>query len=408
VTLWLATVRLALLALLRQRLRSALTSLGILIGIAAVVVVVSLGQGARQQVGAQMQSLGTNVIYVFGRSSPKSGARVATKLPRGLTVEDADAIRREATAISQVTVYSSVTVQVQSDYGTDRVDVVGADEHYVPVRGYSLKGGRNLSDADLLGKGKVCLLGTSAAANLFGNRDPLGEILRVGKHAYQVVGLLEAKGRSPFGMDQDNRLVMPVGSWFARVSPSFDRRVQIIMASAREPTVVTQAERQITEIMRQRHHLLPDDENDFMVRSQQQFQETQEGISGVLTTLLLSVAGIALFVGGVGVMNIMLVSVNERRREIGIRIAIGARAADIRLQFLLEAVMLTLVGGVCGLGLAASIVLTLQSSFGDVLKLDWSAVWIALGTSAALGVLFGFLPAHRAAQLNPIDALRHE
>lgn len=407
-SLWLATLRLALVALLRQRLRSALTSLGILIGIAAVVIVVSLGQGAREQVGAQMQSLGTNVIYVFGRSSPKSGARVATKIPRGLTVDDAIALRREATALSQVTVYSSLTQQVQSEYGTDRVDVVGADEFYIPVRGYTLVAGRNLTDADMLGKTKVCLIGSTAATNLFGERDPVGETLRIGKHAYQVVGLLGPKGRSPFGTDQDNRVVMPIGSWFARVSPSFDQRIQILMASAREAAVVTQAERQITDVMRQRHRLAPGDEDDFMVRSQQQFQETQDGISQVLTALLLSVAGIALFVGGVGVMNIMLVSVNERRREIGIRMAIGARAANIRWQFLLEAVMLTLVGGLLGLGLAAVVVLSLQGSFGELLKLDLNAVWIALGTSTFIGVIFGFLPAHRAAQLNPIDALRHE
>ncbi len=406
--IWLATLRLAIVALWRQGLRSALTSLGILIGIAAVVVVVSLGQGAREQVGSQMASLGTNIMYVFAQPAPKSGARVATKVPRGLTLADAEAIRREATATGGVTVYNSLKMQVQSEFTNDRVDVVGADEFYLPVRGYTLDQGRNLTPEDMLGKAKVCLIGTTAAEKLFGSRDPVGRTLRIGKHAYQVVGTLESKGRSPFGTDQDDRIIMPIGSWFARVSPSFDRRVQIIMASARDSSVIGQAERQVTEIMRQRHLLKPGDEDDFMVRSQKTFQEAQEGIQNVLTILLLSVAGISLFVGGVGVMNIMLVSVNERRREIGIRMAIGARAVDIRLQFLLESVMLTLSGGVLGLLLAGAVVLGLQANFEGVLQFNLNAVWVALATSMFIGVSFGLLPAHRAAQLDPIEALRHE
>lgn len=406
--MWLETIRLALVALRRQGLRSALTSLGILIGIAAVVVVVSLGQGASAQVGSQMESLGTNIMYVFARSAPKSGARVATQVPRGLTVGDAAAIRREATATSGVTVYNSVRMQVQSEYTNDRIAIVGADEYYLPVRGYVLDGGRNLTPDDMLGKAKVCLIGTTASEKLFGKRDPIGETLRVGKHAYRVVGTLESKGRSPFGSDQDDRIIMPIGSWFARVSPSFDKRVQIIMASAREASVIGQAERQITEIMRQRHHIGSDDEDDFMVRSQKRFQETQQGIQDVLSLLLLSVAGISLFVGGVGVMNIMLVSVNERRREIGIRMAIGARSGDIRLQFLMESVVLTLTGGVLGLLLAGLVVGALQSQFAGALQFNLTAVWVALVTSTVVGVVFGLLPALRAAKLDPIEALRHE
>lgn len=403
-----AAVRMALRALFRQRLRTGLTSLGILIGIAAVVIVVSLGQGTRERVGSQLQSLGSNVIYVFAQPTAKSGLRTTANIPEGLTVDDAAAIRESVSATAAVTVYASMRLSVQSEYANEQTEVVGADEHYLAVRNYALASGRNLTEEEVRTKDKVVLIGSTVRDKLFGSADPVGRLLRIGRHGYRVVGLLQSKGQSLFGVDQDDRLVIPIGTWFSRVSPGFGKQVQIIIASAKELELVGQAERQIIALMRQRHSILDGEEDDFQVRTQKQFQETQDSIYRVLSLLLLSVAAVSLFVGGVGVMNILLVSVNERKREIGIRMAIGAKASDIRLQFMVEALVLTLLGGGLGLLLASIAIFALQGPFGGVLSFDWTAVIVAIGTSAALGLAFGFLPAYRAAKLDPIEALRHE
>jgi putative ABC transport system permease protein len=403
-----AAVRMALRALLRQRLRTGLTSLGILIGIAAVVVVVSLGKGTRERVGAQLQSLGSNIVYVFAQPTSKSGLKTTASIPEGLTVEDAHAIRSSVSGTAAVTVYTSLRMPIQSSYADERTDIVGSDEHYVAVRGYALTAGRNFTAEEVRTKDKVALIGTTVRDKLFGSVDPVGLFVRAGRHRYRVVGLLESKGQSPFGADQDDRLVIPIGTWFARISPGFGKQVQIIMISARELSTVRQVEREVIALMRQRHSIAENEEEDFAVRTQKQFQETQDSIYRVLSLLLLSVAAVSLFVGGVGVMNILLVSVNERKREIGIRMAIGAKAADIRLQFMVEAVVLTLIGGTMGLLMALGAVIALQGPFGGLLTFDWSAVIVAIGTSLVLGLVFGLLPAHRAAKLDPIEALRHE
>jgi len=405
--LW-AAIRLAVQALVAQRLRSVLTSLGILIGIAAVVIVVSLGEGARERVGSQLQSLGENLIYIFPEPTAKSGARSVFEGPGGLTLGDAEALRAEASALSAVTVYSSVRLPVQSSFANEQVDIVGGDESYLQVRGYRLASGRDLTPADLANKTKVVLIGQTVQQKLFGEIDPVGHRVRIGRHSYLVVGLLQTKGQSPFGVDQDDRMVMPISSWFARISPNPIQRVQIIMGQAKQDALVEQAETQVRDIMRQRHAIGEGEDPDFQIRTQKQFQDTQNQIAEVISLLLLSVAGIALFVGGVGVMNIMLVSVNERKREIGVRMAIGARAADIRMQFLVEAIALTLLGGILGLLLAGAVVLSLQGLFAGVLRFNVMSVGVALATSLITGVTFGFLPAHRAAQLDPIEALRHE
>jgi putative ABC transport system permease protein len=403
----LSSLRLALRALGRSRLRSALTTLGILIGIAAVVVVVAIGEGAREQVGARIESLGSNVVYVFSRRVPRSGARLAAG-SHGVTLDDAEAIRREVGSIRSVTVYSNTRRQVITEFGNADTGIIGADGFYLEVRGFDVLTGRAWTPAEEQSKARVCLIGPTAADKLFAGRDPVGRALRIGKHAYQVIGTLAPKGTSPFGDDQDDRLLMPIGAYAARIAPEMGRRVQIVMASALSAAHTEQATAQIEELLRQRHRIGPDDEADFRLGSQQEFRQTQDRMLDVITVLLVSVAFVSLFVGGVGVMNIMLVGVTERRREIGIRMAIGARRRDIEVQFLIEALVLTLLGGVAGLALAVGVIVALHRTLEWEMRLSPEAVLAALATSLIVGLVFGILPARRAARLEPMEALRHE
>lgn len=401
----LSALGIALGALRAAKLRSTLTALGILIGVAAVVVVTALGTGAAERVGGQLESLGSNLLFVWGMPTTKSGARV--KKEAGLTDGDALAMRREATAIAEVSVYTEMRPQVVSEFGNAKISVMGVDAAYFSVRNYEVESGRRWTEQEERFKSKVILIGHTAISKLYGNVDPIGHYLRVGRHAFRIVGVLTPKGQSAFE-DQDDRVLMPIGTWRSRLQPSLGTRVHLIVATAKSAAHVPEAERQMTAILRQRHSIAEGQEDDFRVRTQEQFRESQQAILTVLTTLLLSVAGISLTVGGVGVMNIMLVSVAERTREIGTRMAIGARRRDIELQFLLEAVTLTVFGGISGILLATGVVALMIKTLEWSMRISAGAVAVALLTSAAVGLLFGFLPAQRAAALDPAEALRHE
>ncbi len=401
---WFEILRIALRALLRQRLRSALTTLGILIGVAAVVVVTALGTGARDRIGNEIENIGSNLLYVWSRSTASSGVRTATD---GLTEGDAEAIRREAAAVSGVTIWSSLNMQVQSEFSNTKTSVMGVDDDYFGVRGFDVGNGRRWSPFEAQSKAKVVLIGQTVKQNLFGATDPVGRFVRIGRTPFRIIGELKPRGQSPWE-DQDDRLLMPITSFRARVSPGMGRRVQLIMAQAKTAAHSEAASRQIEAILRQRHRIEEGEESDFTVRSQVQFKRRQEEIFNLLTTLLLSVAGVSLFVGGVGVMNIMLVSVTERTKEIGIRMAIGAKPRDIQWQFLSEAIALTIFGGLSGIGIAFGLIQLVSHLLGWSMGLSPVAIFAALFTSLAVGLIFGFLPARRAARLDPIEALRHE
>ncbi|MGE0323210.1 MAG: ABC transporter permease [Polyangiaceae bacterium] len=399
-----ASVKIAFSALSRSWLRSILTTLGVLIGVASVVVVTALGRGARERVGDQIESLGSNLLFIWSQPVAKSGVRTAAV---GLTDADAVAIRNEATAVELVTVYSDTKVQVISPYGNDQIQVCGVDTNYLGARKFEVLQGRMWNANEEQVKAKVALIGQTAIDKLFPGQDPIGHYIRLGKHPFRIIGTLKPKGQSPFE-DQDDRILIPIGSWRARINPTLGNRVQLIMATAKSEAHTDAAVRQVEGILRQRHRIVEDEENDFEVRTQDAFKQGQEAIYGVLTLLLVTVAGVSLFVGGVGVMNIMLVSVTERTREIGIRMAIGAKRLDIQIQFLAEAVALTLLGGLAGIGLAVGVIELMKRSLGWSMVLSGDAVITAIVTSLVIGVVFGFLPARRASRLDPIEALRHE
>jgi putative ABC transport system permease protein len=401
----LSAVRLALSAIVRNKTRAALTILGILIGITAVIVVVALGESTTAAVGGQIDSFAANMLFVIPQPLQVSGAR--SKFVGRLTEADGRAIAHEAVSVSGVAPWLSLTGQVVFRDKNWQTELIGTTLPYFPIRRWEIVGGTNWSESDELLKTKVCVIGHTVATNLFGTLDPVGQTIRIGQAPYRVIGVLGARGTSPFGDDQDDRVMMPIGSFRARIMHTAPGRTDQLLIGATSEQTVNRAKEQIESVLRQRHHL-DAGRDDFEVKSQAEMRETMNAIFATLRALLFSVAGVSLLVGGVGVMNIMLVSVAERTREIGIRMSIGARERDILVQFLVESIALTAIGGVLGIVFGT----VGASLLGRALEMPMApsawALEIAVATSIAIGTVFGFLPAWRAAKLDPIAALRVE
>ncbi len=387
-------------------MRSVLTALGIIIGVGAVIAMVGIGNGAKAQVEAQIASLGQNVILIFSGSTTSSGIRTGWGGAGTLRVEDAEAIRREVPGIVGVSEEVVSTTQVAAGNQNWFTRIYGESADYFDIRQWPLADGAPFTPQDVRSANKVCVIGRTTATQIYGNEDPVGQILRIKEVPFTVTGVLTPKGLSTQGVDQDDIVIMPYTSAMKRVIGGTNlRNINVQIGDGRQ---VEAAQQQIISLLRQRHNIRPGRDDDFTVRNQQEIAEAATATSRVMTLLLGAIAGVSLVVGGIGIMNIMLVSVTERTREIGVRMAVGAHGRDILTQFLIEAVTLSSVGGVIGIicGVGASKVLSAYAHWPTLISL--SSIAIAFLFSAAVGIFFGFYPARKAAALDPIEALRYE
>ena len=407
----LQSVRIALRSLRVNKLRSALTMLGIIIGVGAVIAMVAVGAGASARVAEQIQSLGSNLIIVLSGSVTASGVRIGQGSQLTITEDDGAAIAREIPAVQ----VSAPTIRGNAQIVFGNLNwytvIQGVTADYFEARDWTVIAGRPLGSEDVDGATKVALLGQTTALNLFGDIEALGQIIRIKKVPFTVIGLLDRKGQNSWGQDQDDVVVIPISTAKKKVlgkSNSNPRAVGAISVKIRAGEDMREAEVQLRELLRQRHRLQPHQDDDFNVRNLSEILQTQEESSKVLTYLLAAIASVSLLVGGIGIMNIMLVSVTERTREIGLRMAVGARGRDILSQFLIEAITLSLIGGVIGVaaGLGGAEALSYFAEWRTLVAPG--AIALAFGFSAAVGVFFGFYPARKAARLDPIEALRYE
>ena len=394
---------LALREIRRNIMRSALTILGIVIGVAAVIIMVTIGRGATAQVTEQIASLGTNLLMVRTGQHLGMGQRVEGK---PFTKRDVDAIRDQVGSIQAV---APLAVQkVLAVYGNENwsTNLTGTDNDYFVAGNWSLTSGRQFTESELRSGAAVCVIGDTVRRELFGNLEPLGSKLRLKKFACEVIGVLDSKGESTMGSDRDDLILVPLRTFWRRVAGNQD--ISLIQVSAVEGASTEKVKKDIERLLRERRRISSSEDDDFNVRDLKEIAKTLAGTTQILTTLLGAVAAVSLLVGGIGIMNIMLVSVTERTREIGIRLAIGALEREVLLQFLVEAMVLSSLGGVVGILLAITVAAGLANMLKVPLVYDVWVILLAFFFSAAVGVIFGFFPARKAARLDPIEALRYE
>jgi putative ABC transport system permease protein len=407
----LVSMRIALRALRVNRLRSALTMLGIIIGVAAVIAMVAIGNGATARIKEQIQSIGSNLIMVLPGSLTSNGIRLGSGAGVSLTEDDAKAIAAECPAVGAVA--PIVRGGGQVTYGSNNwaTSIQGTTPDYLTIRDQTVVEGHAFTNQDVDSAAKVALLGQTVVTNLFGGSDPVGQVIRIKNVPFTVAGVLSSKGQSPWGQDQDDVIVIPISTAkrdITGTSHANARAVNNLMVQALAPNLMSEAQREITALLRQRHRLQPGEDDDFTVRNLSEVFDAQESSARVMSLLLGAIASVSLIVGGIGIMNIMLVSVTERTREIGLRLAIGAKTHDILSQFLVEAVTLSALGGVVGIliGVGTSAMISHFAQWSTLISP--TAILLAFVFSALVGVSFGYYPARKAAFLDPIEALRYE
>jgi putative ABC transport system permease protein len=399
-------VGVAMESLAQNKMRTLLTMLGIVIGVGAVICTVAIGQGGSQKVQEQIQNMGENIVFVAAGSVNISGVRMGSSATKTLTVFDAQAIAQQIPTVARVSPGVGASVQAINGNQNWYTRLGGVSPEYFQIRRWPVERGSGFSERDVNVAANVCVLGRTVAEQLFGNQDPTGQTIRVKSIPFRVLGELSTKGQSTVGQDQDDVILMPYTTVQKKIA-GIDW-LQYIMVSATSSGDIDAAEDQMRMLLRQRHHLRPVEDDDFIIRSTNELVKAQEQTSRVLTLLLASVASVSLLVGGIGIMNIMLVSVTERTREIGLRMAIGATKRAVELQFLCEAVVLSMLGGLAGVFFGSIASFVVSKLFNWTTHLSSGSILVAVLFSAGVGIFFGFFPARRAAHLHPVEALRYE
>jgi putative ABC transport system permease protein len=401
------TMRVALIAIRRNKVRSALTMLGVIIGVASVIAMIALGSGARAAIDEQIQSQGTSLIFLSAGSFGGPGrAAQGSGSTQTLTVEDAEAIAREVASVDRYTPIVNTRAQLIAGNANWNTQVQGGNEDFLVIRNWVIADGANFTARDVQVAEKVCLLGTTVAKTLFPDGDPVGQVIRVRNMPFRVLGVLAPKGQGQFGQDQDDFVLAPWTTVQKKLlGITYIHQVSVAAKTSElvEPTAIA-----ITRLMRSRHRITNPDADDFQVRTVEEMASARVQMAATMTGLLMSVASVSLLVGGIGIMNIMLVSVTERTREIGVRMAVGAKTGDVMRQFLTEAIALSLVGGTAGIFLGVAVSETITRSLGWPVMITLASILIAFAFSAAVGIFFGWYPARKAANLDPIEALRYE
>jgi putative ABC transport system permease protein len=398
--------RIALKALAQNKMRTGLTMLGIVIGVGAVICTVAIGEGASSRVEQAITNIGANLVWIEAGGVNRNGVRTGANGTKTLTVGDFEAIKEHISLVTNVTPQADTRVQLVYSNQNWNSSVRGVAPAYVALKGWNIVRGGMYTDTDVERAANVCVLGQTIVDQLFGTSDPVGETIRVKDQPCVVVGVLEVKGQSATGQDQDDNLLMPYTTVMKKLKgqPWLDD----IMCSATSAGAVDQAEQDIIALMRERHHIKPGTDDDFNMRHPTEIAQVVKQSTQTMELLLAAIASVSLVVGGIGIMNIMLVSVTERTREIGLRQAVGARGRDVLRQFLVEAVILSLIGGTIGIGMGMAGSRVISEMFQWPTRVSSNAIAIAFGFSAAIGIFFGYYPAQQAARLDPIDALRYE
>ena len=404
---FLEILRISFDALIRNKMRSLLTMLGIIIGVGAVIAMVAIGQGAQASVDAQISTLGTNVLMIFPGSQNRGGVASGAQTGTTLTEDDGKALKEQCPAVPFVSPLLRDRGQIVYGNLNWSTSVQGGSPDFFSIRDWRIDQGDLFTDQDVRASTKVCLIGQTIVTQLFPDEDPIGKTIRIRNIPFRIVGTLKSKGQNMMGQDQDDLILIPYTTLIKRMMGK-DNHSWGYIASAASKQQIPDAQQQITDVLRSRHKLGPMDDNDFTIRSQTEIAEASSQTSKIMTTLLGSIASVSLIVGGIGIMNIMLVSVTERTREIGIRMSIGARRRDILGQFLMEAIVLSLLGGFIGVLLGVGGSNLISSLAGWPTFISTNSIFLAVIFSMAIGVAFGYYPARKASSLNPIEALRYE